>query len=104
MEFGGLNSKELDVIIAVLKQFDPLIEAVLFGSRAKGNYTRGSDVDLAVKGCTAKDVISISMKLNEETTLPYFFDIVLYETIKSSQLIEHIDRVGKPIYCKNGCC
>jgi len=32
--------------------------------------------------------------LNEETTLPYFFDVINLEKIKSSNLIQHIERVG----------
>jgi uncharacterized protein len=36
--------------------------------------------------------------LNEESSLPYFFDIVHYEQISEQELTEHIDRVGMLIY------
>jgi uncharacterized protein len=55
---------------------------------------------LAVKGCSEDDAMRLSAVLNEETTLPYFFDVVIYETIQSSDLSEHIDRVGETIYEK----
>lgn len=74
--------------------------AILFGSRAKGTFRSGSDVDLAVRGCSETDVIQLSAALNEETVLPYFFDVVAYETIQNDDLVEHIDRVGITIYEK----
>ena len=73
-------------------------EAVLFGSRAKGNYRQGSDIDIAVKGTVSKDVLSALLVAFDETVLPYFVDIVVYDHIKNIALKEHIDRVGICIY------
>lgn len=75
-------------------------EAILFGSRAKGNYKPGFDIDLAVKGVVSKDVLSRLLTAFEETVLPYFVDIVVYDNIKNEALREHIDRVGVGIYKK----
>ena len=73
---------------------------VLFGSRAKGNYKPGSDIDLAVKGdrVSPRIVAQLADCLNEETPLPYFFDVVHYETLDNQALVDHIDRVGIVIY------
>lgn len=95
---SGLSQAELVVILHVLAKEPSVHEAVLFGSRAKGTFSVGSDVDLAVKGCSEDDAGRLSAQLNEETVLPYFFDVVVYETIQSQDLIEHIDRVGVKIY------
>ena len=57
-------------------------------------------MDLAVKGCSEDDAIRLSAVLNEETVLPYFFDVVVYETIQSRDLIEHVDGIGVKIYEK----
>lgn len=95
-----LPPEELEIITSVLAHFESLYEAAIFGSRAKGNSRPGSDVDLSIKGCTYSEIVTISMKLNEETILPYFFDVVAFETIKNDQLIDHINRVGKVIYKK----
>ncbi len=85
-------------VCKVLQLFPSVREAVLFGSRAKETFRRGSDVDLAVKGCSDSDVTSLSAALNEETVLSYFFDVVAYEKISSQELLEHIARVGVRIY------
>lgn len=49
MEFG-LTEKDLAYIKAVIAEFAEIRQAVIFGSRAKGNFKRGSDVDIAVLG------------------------------------------------------
>ncbi|MBE0492396.1 MAG: nucleotidyltransferase domain-containing protein [Sulfurospirillum sp.] len=68
-------------------------ECIVFGSRAKGNYKKGSDVDLAIKG----DEKRLSYLLNEESNLIYYFDVCNIEQIKNQKLKEHIQRVGKYI-------
>lgn len=96
---GGLSDKDLKIIKDSLADFPEVQEAFLFGSRAKGNYKRGSDVDIALKGDhLGKGVTRISGYLNEESPLPYYFDILDYQTIANKELIEHIDRVGLRIY------
>ncbi|MEA3456782.1 MAG: nucleotidyltransferase domain-containing protein [Campylobacterota bacterium] len=86
----GLHQDELDTIVNTLKPFN-IQKIILFGSRAKGNYKRGSDVDLAISG----DERKASYMLNEETNLPYFFDVVNMDKINNKNLLEHIRRVGK---------
>lgn len=79
----------------------PLVDrALVFGSRAKGNYKPVSDVDIAIVGSNIDQstVATLSFFLNEETFLPYFFDIVHYDTIEEIAFKEHIDRVGKVIF------
>lgn len=100
----GLQQEELAEIIRVLQDFPGIEEALIFGSRAKGSYKKGSDIDIAVKGSGINHevVAALSFQLNEETTLPYFFDIIHYEEISEQELLAHIDRVGKYIYLRNG--
>ncbi len=87
-------------ILGACRQFEEIDAVVLFGSRAKGNYKPGSDVDLAVKGdrITPRIVAQLSDLLNEELPLPYFFDVVHYNTLESKPLADHIDRVGVVLY------
>lgn len=96
----GLLQRDLDEISVVLKRFPQIKKAVLFGSRAKGNFKPGSDVDIAVMGSDIdySCVSELSSILNEESLLPYFFDIVHFEGITEQRLVEHILRVGKTIY------
>ena len=96
----GLKEQDLAIILTAIKNYTEIEKVQIFGSRAKGNYSNGSDVDLAIYGITINiDVVaSLSYKLNEMSSLPYYFDIVHYESISTPELVEHIDRVGKSIY------
>lgn len=93
----GLTQTDISRITAALKQFPEIDDALIFGSRAKGTHKKASDVDLAIKGraVTGETIKRLSFLLNEELPLPYFFDVVHYETLENRQLIEHIDRIGK---------
>src|SRR2546423_9009723 len=93
----GLSEKTLTTILQVIQKFPQVQEAIVFGSRAKGNAKRGSDIDIALKGNESTDSIAweINSILNEREPLPYFFDVVNYSTIKNPELKNHIDRVGK---------
>jgi predicted nucleotidyltransferase len=95
----GLSAREIDIINSVLKGFPIVKEAVIFGSRAKGNYKPFSDVDIAIKGphlglVTAK----IKGLLDDESPLPYTFDVVAFDELNNEALKEHILRVGVRIY------
>ncbi len=101
MRYGLLDS-DLDCIVGAMRQIDEIEEGILFGSRAKGNYKKGSDVDLVIKGdrVTWDTVVQLWDWLNEESPMPYFFDVVQYETISEPKLLDHIDRVGVTLYQK----
>ncbi len=101
-QFGLSNSDVLE-IIALLKQNPAVEKAVIFGSRAKGNYKNGSDVDIALFGASLhSDAITcVSCSLNEDTLMPYFFDILHYDSLTNQELQNHIDRVGKEFYRKS---
>ena len=96
----GLLDTDIATIIQTLSKHPKVERAYLFGSRAKGNFKNGSDVDIALKGTDLDfDTLSqISYLLNEETNMPYKFDILIYESIKENILQEHIDRVGIEFY------
>jgi uncharacterized protein len=95
----GLNENDISTIVSILKQHNEVDEALIFGSRAKGNYNNGSDVDIALKGQISFETISrISYLLNEETIMPYKFDVLNYHTLQNMQLADHIDKVGIMFY------
>jgi predicted nucleotidyltransferase len=99
----GLVEGDLQNVVSVLIQFPEVELASVFGSRAKGNYKNGSDVDIALKGKQLSFMIvaRINSILNEETSMPYRFDVLNYETITNNELKDHIDRIGLVIYNKN---
>ena len=91
----GLNINDLESIRKCIKSFPKIEDAVLFGSRAKGTYSNGSDIDIALKGgnMLLNDMLDLSIKL-DELLLPYKFDLIIYDRITESALIDHINRVG----------
>lgn len=95
----GLTQTDIRRITAAIKQFPEIDDAVIFGSRATGTHKKASDVDLAIKGraVTPETIQRLNFLLNEELPLPYFFDVVHYESLENRLLVEHIDRVGKSI-------
>jgi uncharacterized protein len=100
-KFGFLDS-DLFAIRSILSEQPKVEKAYLFGSRAKGNFKNGSDIDLALKGTDLDftTINQISYYLNEETSMPYKFDILNYHTLKEPELVEHIDRVGIELYSR----
>lgn len=99
----GISHNDISIIVSVLQQYEEVTEAFLFGSRAKGNFRINSDVDIALKGesLNLEMVTNISFHLNEETYLPYKFDILNYNSISNNDLKQHIDRVGIRFYPEN---
>lgn len=95
----GLQNAEINPIIEVLSQNGRITQIILFGSRAKGTFTVGSDVDIALKGSelNLSDVLEAAVNL-DELLLPYKFDLVIYDRIKELSLREHIDRVGMVLF------
>ena len=99
----GLKERIVKEIRNVLSSFSEVNEAVLYGSRAKGNYKPGSDIDLTLKGDAVDLSVlnKISLKL-DDLLLPYTFDLSVYNHIDNRDLIEHIKRIGVSFYKKEG--
>ena len=98
----GLLDRDIKYIRKALEKYDEIEKAVIFGSRAMGNYKKGSDVDIAIigKDVSRSIVYKIEDYLNEVYPLPYFFDIIQYNEITNENLINHIDNEGKLLYTK----
>lgn len=95
----GLTPKELKILKDVFKKFDDIKEVILFGSRALGTHKTASDIDLAIKGNVDINTLSkLKYTLEEDTNLPYFFDVVIYDNLDNSELKKHIDEFGLLIW------
>lgn len=80
---------------------EPSIEQVwLYGSRAKGNHHPGSDIDLALVGPAINRhvVARIHTILEDESPVPYFFDVVHWNTLNNAKVKDEIQRTAQLLY------
>ncbi len=95
----GLPDSVLQSILDVFRQFPVVDKVVLFGSRAKGNFNTGSDIDLAVFGkfFTSQDLLLLKVRL-DDLDLIYKIDPVFYAAVLNPEFKDHINRDGITIY------
>ncbi|MCI9478558.1 MAG: nucleotidyltransferase domain-containing protein [Lachnospiraceae bacterium] len=72
-----------------------LKRVLLFGSRARGDYRKTSDIDLAVSG---GDTVRFSLEAEEVISTLLFFDVVNLDGPVQKELLESIQREGKILY------
>lgn len=97
----GLREADLESIRKTLANYQEIEKAIVYGSRAKGNYKISSDIDLVLFGAKLDSkVLSILEWQIDDLLLPYTFDIAIMTQISNPDLIQHIKRVGKVIYAK----
>jgi len=96
----GLKTTDLKYIVDQINGFEEIEQAVIFGSRAKGNYKTGSDIDIALYGeeIAFNTVSRLHYILEEESPMPYLIDVIDYTHLTHVELREHIDRVGQVIF------
>ena len=90
-------------ICSVFRRYPNIEKVLIFGSRAKGTYSEGSDIDLAAvgDGLTFNVLMDFNIQL-EELGLLYKGDVVDYNKNIGTPIGDHISRVGKPFYNKTG--
>ena len=100
MEYG-LKESVLESIVDIFARHPKIEKVLLYGSRAKGNYKKESDIDLALIGenINMQDLHRILLEL-DELYLPYGFDLAIFKNIKNKDLVDHINRLGIIIYQK----
>ena len=102
MQRFGLKQTDLDQIRVVFSRYPQVKKAVLYGSRAMGNYKNGSDIDLALCGKENRtlDILYRIMEDLDNLLLPYTFDLSIFNHISDKDVISHIRRVGRTFYKK----
>lgn len=99
----GLSDPTVAKIQGVLARYPAVEKAVLYGSRAKGNYKPGSDIDLTLVGSTLSNrVLADIADALDELLLPYSIDLSIFDDLNHADLREHIERVGVVLYTRGG--
>lgn len=96
----GLPFDAVQQITAVLIRYPQVESATLYGSRAKGNYKTGSDIDLTLHG-EADLTLSVVYRIIDDLDdllLPYTIDLSIFQDIDDPDVVAHIQRVGVPFY------
>jgi len=99
MKFG-LKESTISAIRSVFSRHPQVRKAILYGSRAKGNYKKGSDIDLTLIGGADLDGSVLTQIDGEidDLLLPYTFDLSIFRQISDPDVIDHIRRVGVVFY------
>lgn len=97
----GLKEETVEKTNGVFASFPQVDKVILYGSRAKGNYKTGSDIDITLigEGLDLSLINKVSLAL-DDLYLPYTFDLSIYSHIKNQELIGHIERVGVELFSK----
>lgn len=97
----GLSKRALDLLRGVFSDYPGIDQAIIYGSRAKGNYRNGSDIDITLVGSalTFDDLLRIETGL-DDLMLPWRIDLSLLSHIDNPALLDHIARVGKLLWVR----
>ena len=98
----GLSAATRDKLNSVFARYAAIESVLIYGSRAKGNYRPGSDIDLTIKGAEIPfaEFMQIEDRV-DDLMLPYTVDLSQYRQIENPELVAHIDRVGVAIYVRD---
>lgn len=92
----GIKTKVIDEIISFAEKYN-ICQVILFGSRARGDFKRTSDIDIAVSG---GDFERFAFDVDEETSTLLEFDIVDLDREMQEALRESIQKEGRILYEK----
>ena len=98
MKFG-LSDTVIQELQDVFRRYANIEKVLIFGSRSKGNYRAGSDIDLAVIGKDIDYSLLLDLQCDiEDLELLYSIDLLDYQKKKGTPIGDHIDRVGQVFY------
>ena len=95
----GIAPKSLASLRAILESEAKVERAILYGSRAKGSYRPGSDIDLTLEGpgLSFTELARLATQF-DESEIPYTIDLSVRDHITDPALREHIARVGLVLF------
>ncbi len=92
----GIKSRVIAEIKSLAQKYE-LSKVILFGSRARGDFSRASDIDLAVSG---GDILRFALDVNEETWTLLEYDVVNLDRDVSNALLNSIEKERIVLYEK----
>lgn len=100
----GLSEETIEEICRILENYPQVKQAVLYGSRARGDYKNGSDIDITLIGGDdlTRDILFRIIDKLEETYLPYTFDLSILHKIDDTDFLHRIKKEGVVLYEREG--
>jgi predicted nucleotidyltransferase len=97
----GIKDEVVEAICKIFRNYPEVERAILYGSRAKGNFKPASDIDLTLEGPLLDLTIlnRISWEL-DDLLLPYTFDLSIFHHLNNPDILDHIRRVVLVFYSK----
>ena len=92
----GIKESVIYEIIELAKKYN-LNKVILFGSRARGDFQRASDIDLAVSG---GNIPMFALDVEEETSTLLQFDVIDLDKDLQDNLLKSIREEGIVLYKK----
>ncbi len=101
MKFG-LDEKVVKDIIFILKKYNEVESACIFGSRARGDYRKQSDIDIALFGKNLTNTINTEIYYEiDDLYLPYKIDLINFNSLgEEDKIKDSILKEGVEIYAK----
>jgi predicted nucleotidyltransferase len=95
----GLSERIRGEFCRVFAHYPSIERVLIFGSRAKGSYQAGSDIDLAVVAPAMNDP-EFARLWNEVDSLPLVFkvDLLHWDRLSNARLKDKIPIEGRPFY------
>jgi len=93
MKFG-LKEIYLQELRNIFKKYN-VKDVFIFGSRARGDYTAVSDIDIAIKDVLTEKKQAVLADDLRESNIPLPVDIIFYSEISNDKLKQEIDIEGK---------
>ena|SRR3990167_4712133 len=95
----GLPKKAIQALRQLFQKHQKIQTIILYGSRAKGTFRTGSDIDLCMvaPSMSLRERLSIENEI-DDLLLPWKIDLSLRHEIDSPELLAHLERVGVKIY------
>ena len=95
----GLPESAIAKICAVFAAHPEIEQAVLYGSRAKGNFKPGTDIDLTLFGSDLSHELLLDLLVElDDLLLPWMIDLSLFASLNHPALQEHITGAGVLFY------
>jgi predicted nucleotidyltransferase len=96
----GLPAEDISKLCRVFERYAQVKQVLIYGSRAKGHFHRGSDIDLTLIGDLDWPTFNQLERELDDLLLPYSIDISLYKQIENPELQAHIEHVGQVLFAR----